>query len=464
MNTDLFLFIAYISVLLFLGWKARQKSPSQEEYLLSSRSLSLPSLVATLVTTWYGGILGVGEFIYTTGVSAWVIFGIPYYFFAILFALFIAPKIRQAKYISIPDLLYKNFGNLAGLLGSLFILFITSPAPYILITGVLISYMLNIPLLFSVIGATLFSIIYLFKGGFNSVVQTDKFQFILMFGGFILLFVFLVNQFGNPINQFSQLSQNHQSLSGGLSFQNMLVWFFIASWTFIDPGFHQRTAAAKNPATAKKAILVSILFWFVFDMLTLWTGIYATNILTNADPIMIYPLIAEQVLPPVLKGIFILALLATAMSTVDSFSFLSAQTFGRDIIAFWNKKDSDKEVEHYTQLGLLLTAIIALLLIWLFPSVVSLWYNLGSLFIPPLLIPVLSAVNPKFRLAGRHVVIIMLSGFLTSAAWFIFGAFNGFDYPMELEPFIPGLVVSILLFVGFKINDKLKGLTHNQEQ
>jgi len=453
MNTDLILFLIYISILLFLGWKTRKKDPAQEEYLLSSRSLSLPALVATLVTTWYGGILGVGEFIYTQGISAWVIFGLPYYFFAILFALFIAPKIRKAKYVSIPDLLYQNYGNRTGLLGSFFILFITSPAPYILITGILISYMLNIPLTFSVIVATLFSIIYVFKGGFNSVVQTDKFQFLLMFGGFLLLFIFLVIEFGNPINQFHQLSTSQQSLSGGMSFQNILVWFLIASWTFIDPGFHQRTAAAKNPATAKKAILVSILFWFIFDMLTLWIGIYATTQLQGADPLMIYPLIAEQVLPPILKGFFIIALLATAMSTVDSFSFLSAQTFGRDIIAFWNKKDSDKEVEHYTQIGLVFTAIVALLLIWLFPSVVSLWYNLGSLFIPPLLIPVIIALYPKIKLQGKHVFVLMLAGFSTSLAWFVIGLFNNNLYPLGLEPFIPGMIISVGIFLRYKMVD-----------
>ncbi len=449
MNTDILLFTIYISILLFLGWKARQKDPAQEEYLLSNRSLTLPSLVATLVTTWYGGILGVGEFIYTQGISAWIVFGLPYYFFAMLFAIFIAPKIRKAKYISIPDLLYQNYGNLAGLLGSFFILFITSPAPYILITGILISYMLNIPIIYSVIGATLFSIVYIFKGGFNSIVQTDKFQFLLMFAGFVLLFIFLVIEFGNPLIQFNRLDSTHQSFSGGMSFQNILVWFFIASWTFIDPGFHQRTAAAKNPSTAKKAILVSILFWFVFDMLTLWTGIYATSLLPNVDPLMIYPLIAEKVLPPLLKGFFIIALLATAMSTIDSFSFLSAQTFGRDIIAFWNKKDSDKEVEHYTQIGLVLTAIVALSLIWLFPSVVSLWYNLGSLFIPPLLIPIITALYPKTKLPGKHVVILMLAGFSTSLIWFTLGALNNYNYPFELEPFLPGLIVSFGFFVGY---------------
>lgn len=446
---DISFFVVYILALLFVGFKAQRRNPTREEYLLSSRSLTLPAFVATLVTTWYGGILGIGEFIYLNGVSAWVIFGVPYYFFAALFSIFLAPKIRSEKYISIPDLLYQNYGKAAGLLGSFFILFITSPAPYILISAILIQYMLNIPFELSVLFALLFSVFYLFKGGFRSVVQTDKLQFALMFGGFIVLFSFLLFKFGSPLNYFEKLSPAHKSLTGGLSAQEIVVWFLIASWTFIDPGFHQRSAAAQSPQIAKKGVMISILFWFIFDMLTLLTGIYASILIQNSNPLMIYPLIAEQVLPPVLKSLFVLSLIATAMSTSDSFSFISAQTFGRDIIAYWNKKDSDSEIKHYTQIGLFFTAVFALFFIWIVPSVVKMWYTLGSLFIPPLLIPILLALYGKRKLNPKRSFILMLGSFLIPLGWYVFGFLNNGKYFLALEPFIPGLAFSIVFTILF---------------
>jgi SSS family solute:Na+ symporter len=458
MTTDIVVFSIYITLLLILGWKAKIKNPTQEEYLLSNRSLTLPALVATLVTTWYGGILGIGEFIYYNGISTWVIFGLPYYFFAFLFAFFLAPKIRSGKYMSIPDLLYQRYGRTAGFIGSIFVMFITSPAPYILITGILITYMLGLPLIAAVILAALFSVIYVFKGGFSSVVQTDKLQFLLMFGGFLLLFTFLVADYGSPAHYYSQLNKAQQSFSGGLSFQSVFVWFLIASWTFIDPGFHQRTAAARSPKTAKDAILISIVFWFIFDMLTLWTGIYAVTILQNTEPLMIYPQIAERVLPPLIKSIFLVGLLATAMSTTDSFSFISAQTFGRDIIAFLNRKNSDKEVAHYTQIGLFLTVVIALVMIWIIPSVVKMWYTLGSLFIPPLLIPIVSGLFDKKNISKNTAITIMLISFAFTFAWFISGIFNDNKYPWGIEPFVPGLITSILIYLFRK-----KRVTHSAE-
>ena len=447
MGTDIIVFSIYIILLLILGWKAKTKNPTQEEYLLSNRSLTLPALVATLVTTWYGGILGIGEFIYYNGISTWIVFGLPYYFFAFLFAFFLAPKIRTEKYLSIPDLLYQNYGRTAGFIGSIFVMLITSPAPYILITAILINYMLGLSLSISVLLAAFFSVIYVFKGGFRSVVQTDKLQFILMFGGFLLLFIFLLADFGSPAKYFNQLSEGHKNFSGNLPLQSIFVWFLIASWTFIDPGFHQRTAAAQSPKTAKNAILISIIFWFVFDMLTLWTGIYAITILQNTEPLMIYPQIAERVLPPVMKSIFLVGLLATAMSTTDSFSFISAQTFGRDIIAFLNRKNSDNEVAHYTQLGLFFTVIIALIMIWILPSVVKMWYTLGSLFIPPLLIPIVSALFDKNRLSKNAIIFLMLMSFVFTLGWLISGFLNKNQYPWGIEPFVPGLMMSILIYV-----------------
>ncbi|MBT3608146.1 MAG: sodium:solute symporter family protein, partial [Candidatus Marinimicrobia bacterium] len=59
--------------------------------------------------------------------------------------------------------------------------------------------------------------------------------------------------------------ESHLDPLGGNTIQYILVWFFIAAWTFVDPGFYQRCAAAESPEIAKKGLLISIGFWAVFD-------------------------------------------------------------------------------------------------------------------------------------------------------------------------------------------------------
>ncbi|MDP7036359.1 MAG: sodium:solute symporter family protein, partial [Candidatus Marinimicrobia bacterium] len=85
----------YVALLLSLGFYKSPKKDNDKDFILAGRKLSLPGLVATLVATWYGGILGVGENTYNYGIQTWFIFALPYYVFGLLFAFFLAPKIRD---------------------------------------------------------------------------------------------------------------------------------------------------------------------------------------------------------------------------------------------------------------------------------------------------------------------------------------------------------------------------------
>ena len=62
--------VLYFAAVVFVGFRAARRAGNHiDEYLVAGRSLTLPVFVATLVSTWYGGILGVGEFSYRYGVA-----------------------------------------------------------------------------------------------------------------------------------------------------------------------------------------------------------------------------------------------------------------------------------------------------------------------------------------------------------------------------------------------------------
>ena len=115
--------ILYLSFLIWVGIINRKsQSLSENTFILSNRKLSLFSFIATLVTTWYGAILGIGENTYLYGIQTWFIFSFPYYVFASIYAFFIAPKIRASGLISIPDHFHKHFGKRSGILSAIFLL------------------------------------------------------------------------------------------------------------------------------------------------------------------------------------------------------------------------------------------------------------------------------------------------------------------------------------------------------
>ncbi len=278
---------AYAAGLIWIGiFRLKDQSASQEEFILSGRRLSLGGFVATLVTTWYGAILGVGENTFLYGIQTWFIFALPYYGFALGYAIWIAPKIREKKFLSIPDHFRSTYGENAGIISALFITFLASPAPYILSMGILLQFLFGITLGVALLISTIFSVIYVWNGGFSAVVKTDILQFILMFVGFFLLIGFSWNEFGSPAVLINSIPESHLDPLGGNTAQYVLVWFFIAAWTFVDPGFYQRCAAAKSPETAKKGLLISIGFWAVFDCLTVLSGLYAVVMIQTDQPLL----------------------------------------------------------------------------------------------------------------------------------------------------------------------------------
>ncbi len=451
-------FLYFIFVITVGFYRSKNASVNSNNYILAGRKLSLPGFVATLVTTWYGGILGIGENTFNFGIQTWFIFGLPYYFFAILFAIFIAPRIRKLNFISIPDHFHNRYGKTAGVISGVFLLFLASPAPYILSIGILLEYTVGIPFLWALIVATIFSLIYIWKGGFGAIVRTDILQFILMFGGFILLIMFAWIKIGSPFEMIKQLPAEHLSPTGGNSIQYIFVWFFIALWTFIDPGFYQRCAAAKSPRSAQKGIIISVVFWFIFDSLTLTSGLYARVLLTNQPGLFAFPALGQALLPPLFYGLFITGLLATIMSTIDSLGFISAFTFGRDIVSRI-KRNNKNEIDNSAsliRLGLIVMAVIAILLAYSFPSVVKLWYITGSIFVPGLLIPFLVSFT-KLKLKNWQGQILLIIPVLISILWFILNSALPY-FSLKIEPFYPGIFSSIFLFVLFLIVNRKRNV------
>jgi SSS family solute:Na+ symporter len=425
---DVVVIIFFFAAVIVIGfWAGRKYSDEPDDFLLSGRKVGLKLFVLTTVSTWYGGILGVGEFTYRYGLVSWFTQGFPYYIFALLFAIFFARKIREASLFTIPDKLTEVYGKRTGLLSAIIVFLLVSPAPYVLMTANLISLIFDINIVYSLVIALFLSLVYLFRGGYRADLYTDVIQFFVMFAGFILILVFCYSTTGGLDYLTKALPANHLKLDGGTSPTFIIVWFFIAMWTFADPGFHQRCYAAKNGNVAMKGIIISIFFWFLFDFLTTSTGLYAKAILPGIKtPVSAYPLLSEVVLPNGLKGIFYAAMFATIMSTANSFLFLSATTIGRYFIFRIKKDAKEAQLKSYTVTGLAISGIIALILAYSIPSVIEIWYTVGSLCIPTIILPVVSSYYPAIKVNSKVIVIEMITALAASTTWFFIR--DNFDY------------------------------------
>jgi len=432
------------------------------EYLVAGRRVTLPAFVATLVATWYGGILGVGEYSWRYGLSNWLVFGVPYYIGALLFAWLFARRAREVALYTIPDLLDRHYGRGPALLGALTVFVTSAPAAYVLMLGTLFAVMFGLPIVPCVIGAAVLSLFYIDRGGLRTVVFTDQVQFVLMYAGFIVMLAFLVVKHGGMAFLARELPDTHLTWHGGNPPGAILVWYFIALSTLVDPGFWQRAYAARDPGVARNGVLISVGCWIVFDFLTTTTGLYARALLPQlADPVYAFPELARITLPSPALGLFYLAMVATVMSTVDSYGFIAAGTFGRDVIWRLRRERGEDRLPTYTRIGLVVSAVFASALALANPSVIGLWHDIGSVTTPALLLPVGTALLGRGRVGSRWTAAAMVAAFVVALAWVLVEAFppaGWAGYPASIEPIYAGLATSLAIYAaGWALRSRPSG-------
>ena len=440
--------VLYLAIQMYLGVSRRIKSDSSaSELILGGRVLTLPAFVASLVSTYYGGILGVGEYSYKYGISNWLVLGVPYYVAALLFALFLARKARETELLTIPDRLNQVYGKPAALAGGMIVFLMAIPGAYIVMLGVLFQMLFGWPFWVGVLFGTVFSTVYVFLGGFNALVRNDLFQFALMFLGFAVLLVFLVIKYGGADFIAGNVPPTHLTWHGGRSVWAVAIWYFIALTTLAEPAFFQRCYAAKSPQIARRGIILSICCWALFDFMTTSCGLYARALLPDlADPVAAYPTRASQVLPAGISGLFAVAMLVTVMSTVDSYSFIAASTFSNDLVRRI-RPFSESQITRMTRIGLAVSTVLALAVGLLFRSAVDIWYAFGSVGAPALVLPVVSSFLGKRRFSGSGALLsIVLSGGL-SLVWYLSAYWHPGGYWLGIEPILPGLALSVLLYL-----------------
>ncbi len=443
------LFLVYVVLRLF-----RRPTGNAADYLVVGRRLTLPAFVATLVATWYGGILGVGEYAWRYGVSNWLVFGVPYYIAAGIFGLFLAGRIRRSQVLTIPDQLERRYGRGTALLGAGVLFVMTAPSAYVLMLGVLVRLATGWPLWVGVALGTALSVGYVFRGGLRAIITTDMVQFGLMFLAFLVLVPTCIARYGGWEFLKGAVPPSHLTWDGGRGFQAVAVWYVIALATLVEPAFYQRCYAASSERTARAGVGISILFWIFFDFLTTTAGLYARAVLPDlADPVAAFPALAERTLAPVWQGLFTVGLLAAIMSTVDSYAFICGITVGRDIVQRWRAPRGaspgtgllaeDAISLRPIRWGLLATAVLAVVLALWAGSVVRLWHDLGSIGTPVLLLP-LALGHGRAAPRGRWVPAAMALSGGTALAWLLLGAGRPF---LGVESIFPGLAVSLLVLL-----------------
>lgn len=269
---------------------------------------------------------------------------------------FFVPFYRQCGSLSAYEHLEKRFGNWARCYAATFnVLYHIGRIGTILFgVSLAISPLVHIrtELIIVVLGVLVIG--YTLMGGIEAVIWTDVVQSIVLIGGMLICLVFLVGNIPGGMTTILESSQspdvNRFSLGSmkfslaAESFWGMLIFgLFINVQNFAaDQTFVQRYFAARSEAAARRSVWMGAIAYLPISAVLFFLGTAlfvfynTTGVLpegTSNDSVLPYFIVHE--LPAGVSGLLIAAILAAAMSTVDSSLNSSATLLLCDIRRFF---------------------------------------------------------------------------------------------------------------------------------
>lgn len=405
---DLSLLIIYTLVCIGIGlWNARKQADA--DFLIAGRSLNQWGFVTSVVASYIGGaaIVAYAAYVYNFGISAIAVFvGTSLGF---LFFIPYAKKLRKIgadkRFYTLSDWFYHKFGKGAGSVSSAILLFvyfgmllnqfIAGSSILANISG--LSYELSLLISSGIIT------IYLVAGGFNSVIKTDIFQYIVLFVLFILLAVMVTRQQHELIFEMVDLSQ----MNIGMTIAFVAFGIFII---FQSAEYWQRVYAAKSDRVVTNGLRTAALLTLVTGFAITLIGLSAHH---NSPGIEARDAFAEglsHMISGKYLGAALVLMFAAIMSSADTQIFVLASSVSVDWIQrFRVNKNTEGKLKTQTRLSIIFFSLLGLLCAWFMRDLVTV-----IVFITGVGFTIIPAAIASFhiKLNPRAVVVSFLSGVL----------------------------------------------------
>ena len=479
-NTKILILFLYFLVLIGIGFTASKRINNISDYYVGGKKLSYWIAALSARSTGESGwlLLGVTGMGAVMGMSAmWIVVGE-------ILGVFISWQFMAKKFksmtdeydsITIPDFLASHFrasSNLIRILAatalSLFVVIYVSAQ--IDITGKTFesflgfNYYTGIAIGFGIV------VVYIFSGGFLAVAWSDFFQGALMFVALLVLpFVayFFLPSGTSLLSGLENIDPGLVNIWGSGGF-NMINLISIIGLVSIGIGFmgspqvYVRFIAIENTDEIEKGKWVAVLYTLLTDTAAVMIGMMGRYLLTNSgqDPELVLgpagenvlSLLLGQVMPTIIIGIYIAAVLSAVMSTVDSLLVVASSAVTRDFYQQILHPDVDQKwligFSKKVTLGLALLALgVALTVSVLSPDrtvfwfVIFGWSGIAATFCPVIILAIFwKDYNENGAIAS------MITGFLCVPVFkFIVPKINSIGvYFDKLDVMLPSVLLAML--------------------
>lgn len=453
-------FVAYLTLILYLGIKAYKETHNLGDYILGGRRLgsvvTALSVGASDMSGWL--LLGLPGAIYLSGISeVWI--GVGLVIGAYFNWLFVAKPLRiysehANNSITLPDYFENRFSDKSRILrvisALVILLFFTFYTASGLVGGaILFESSFGLDYSVALVAGTIIIVCYTFIGGFLAVVWTDAIQAILMLLALVIAPIAVITIGGGAsavIDRMQLVNPESTSLFSQLSFMSFISLIAWGLGYFGQPHILSRFMAVENPAKLVSARRIAMSWMSIVLLGSIATGLAGIAYFADApldNPETVFIVLSQSLFNPWVAGIITAAILSAIMSTIDSQLLVSSSVISEDFYrAFVRPKASEKELLLVSRAAVILIAVLALIIAsdrqsGVLDLVSYAWAGFGAAFGPVILFSLFWR-----KMTSLSAIIGMLLGAITVVVW---SNLNGGLF--DLYEIVPGFALASLAIV-----------------
>ena len=463
------LLVGYTGLLVRNAYLGSRSANTMSDYFVGGRNMGGfaigISFFATFAST--NSYIGHAGKAYAYG-APWMIMAFLLVLFTYLSWRWVGPKVRYFSSrwdaLTIPDFLASRYGSEDAdhsrllLFASALVIVFSSLLYLVAIfkgAGHLFEHFLGVPYSVAIAITLAIVVLYTSLGGFVSVVRTDILQGVLMVLGSITIFYFVTQAAGGVSSIFLLYERDESSFvfewSGGIPFAVLIGIALSGSLKLlVDPRQVSRFYALRDEKAARQGMWVAVIGLAVVQFCLFPIGLYALLLIdgvTDTDVIIPTLINTEAIFPIWASDFLILAIVAAAMSSMDSVLLVASSTLYKNLI--FPFKESKKPVM-VTRFIVVVTAVFSAILALNPPGdIVEITIFSGSLyavcFFPAI-------VFGLYWERGTPVAVLasMIFGVGTLLFWIFLGLRGA------LHEVFPALLVSISFYLAFSLVGRKK--------
>jgi len=213
------------------------------------------------------------------------------------------------------------------------------------------------------------------------------------------------------------LPATHFNHRGTYPLPVLVVFSTAALSVFVEPAIYQRIFAAKSRKAVFIALGIGIVLWGAYDWVTMLLGMTARAAEVDAEPYYALLTLVVDELPSGLVGLFVAGVIATGMSTVDSYLLIAGGNLSYDLYRpLVNPNISDRSLLRLTRWAIAVACAVSVGFALFFTSVVSAWVFMAAMLVGTVFVPVVLALftnrtyKPAAGVASSLTGLVVVTG------------------------------------------------------